>query len=78
MVQADRLQTVGQMYALLDDTGKAITVESFTCDFTISGVGGEGAAAATTAPATGNVPVIAISAVCALAVVGAVVSRKRK
>jgi hypothetical protein len=74
MVQADRLKEVGGMYALLDENGTAITVESFTVDFTISNYGG----AATTAPATGNTPVMVISAICALAVVGAVVSRKRK
>ncbi|MDR0943455.1 MAG: hypothetical protein LBM41_02880 [Ruminococcus sp.] len=75
----------GTGYSFLDDAGKRIVVEKMSVTFKVDGVDGVGltaadveAANATTAPATGNVPVIAIGAVMALAVVGAVVSRKRK
>ncbi|MDR0903081.1 MAG: hypothetical protein LBM59_00425 [Ruminococcus sp.] len=76
MLPAENLKMVGQLYGLLDADGNKIKVENFSCDFTVSGVGG--AAAATTAPATGNVPVIVLGSVMALAVIGAVASRKRK
>jgi hypothetical protein len=74
-------QVAGTGYSFLDDAGQRMVVEKVTVSFKIDGVGGVGLTAdalATSSPATGNVPVIAIGAVCALAVVGAVVSRKRK
>jgi hypothetical protein len=64
-------------YSFLDADGKAIEVTEFSFTFTIDGVGGE-FAGGTASPSTGNVPVIALGAVMALAVAGAVISRKRR
>jgi LPXTG-motif cell wall-anchored protein len=67
----------GDAYAFVDADGNKIPVTSMTLNFSVSGVGGA-AAAETASPATGNAPVALIGGVAMLALVGAVVSRKRK
>jgi hypothetical protein len=67
----------GSGYRFLDADGAPIEVTSLTANVTIAGIGAAEAPAATTAPATGNVPVGVIGLVAALALAGVVVSRKK-
>jgi LPXTG-motif cell wall-anchored protein len=80
--------STGSAYNFLDADGNPVTVTSIAATFTISGVTDsaevadaapeDAAAPATTAPATGNMPVALIGGVAVIALVGVVVSRKRK
>jgi hypothetical protein len=76
MLDTSSMVMAGQLRSFTDADGNKIKVETFELTFTIDGV--DGVFAATTAPSTGNTPLYALGAVCALAVIGAAVSRKRK
>jgi hypothetical protein len=75
--EANAVWTANSYAKFLDASGAPISITEWTVDFTIS-MDGAPAGAATTSPSTGNVPVIALGAAMALAVAGAVISRKRK
>jgi LPXTG-motif cell wall-anchored protein len=89
LIDSANVEKYGNAYNFLDADGNPVTVTSMKATFTISGVTEDAAevadaapedaaAPATTAPATGNMPVALIGGVAVLALAGVVVSRKRK
>jgi hypothetical protein len=85
-----KFSTGSSAYAqFLGADGAAMKISSWTINFTLSGVAGDGAAApaadapaadapATTAPATGNAPIAIVGSIAVAALIVTVVSRKRK